>query len=399
MFCILGLPCIALGQSEKLRIHFESDSYELSENEQQRVASLKRKLKQYESIHIMGHTDSDGSDSYNLSLSEKRAETVSRLISSLGYKSEIKTYGENTPLASNGSEEGKRLNRRVEIWLKGKIQPKPKPKRRRDTLAFGDVMATSDNPDMAKWGLKVELITDPVEMLAEDMETLTDDGRPLRSAGVPCVSARRAPLDDKGNFTEPVLVLVPVPESIENPDEYFMWDTTAVASSVLWNNSKEIPIVEQDGRNYYEIPFRRPTCHNIDLPTSDPVNFVETGDYILIRAPRGYRFKDLGYYSKQKSMAFKGVSVNGKSKKMIIRSINGASDLAMDASLQKKRTWFRRGKSANLKSLAISSLPEIDDEKQKAKEALVEEAPDRMYKLNRKVLVENRKNQLVRRTS
>lgn len=247
MFCILGLPCTAIGQTEKLRIHFKPDSYELSTEERERIELLKPKLKRYESIRIMGHTDSDGSDSYNLSLSEKRANAVSRLISSFGYQNEIKTLGETTPLASNGSEEGKRLNRRVEIWLMGKIQPTPKPKleRKRDTLAFGDVLATSDDANMAEWGLKVELISDPLDMLAEDMETLTVDGRPLRSGGVPCVSSRRAPLDANGNFTNPVLVLVPVPESIENPEEYLMWDAVIiyllkhpeVTNSKSWNIS------------------------------------------------------------------------------------------------------------------------------------------------------------------
>lgn len=98
-------------------------------------------------------------------------------------------------------------------------------------------------------------------------------------------------------------------------------------------------------------------------------------------------------------MAFKGEAVDGKPRKMIIRFFDGAPDLAANATLQKKRTWFRKAQHAKLKSLAISSLPEIRDAKQKTREAVGNEPPQKVYKLTRKVLAENRKNQLARRTS
>lgn len=69
-------------------------------------------------IIIEGHTDATGSDSYNQTLSEKRAASVAaQLVSSGISSSRYQTigYGETVPVASNDTEDGKRLNRRVEI--------------------------------------------------------------------------------------------------------------------------------------------------------------------------------------------------------------------------------------------------------------------------------------------
>lgn len=69
-------------------------------------------------IEISGHTDSDGEEADNLSLSEKRAQSVKEFLIIEGVSAENITtvgYGESKPLLSNDSEEGKTKNRRVEI--------------------------------------------------------------------------------------------------------------------------------------------------------------------------------------------------------------------------------------------------------------------------------------------
>ena len=69
---------------------------------------------------IEGHTDSDGSNEYNLSLSESRAESVRKILLDGGIPSErvdIKGYGESKPIADNDTAAGKAQNRRVEIVL------------------------------------------------------------------------------------------------------------------------------------------------------------------------------------------------------------------------------------------------------------------------------------------
>ena len=72
------------------------------------------------SIQIIGHTDSDGEAAYNQSLSERRANAVADQIQAGGVSFDriVTTgMGENEPVASNLTEDGKALNRRVEILV------------------------------------------------------------------------------------------------------------------------------------------------------------------------------------------------------------------------------------------------------------------------------------------
>lgn len=71
-------------------------------------------------IRIEGHTDSLGSEEYNMDLSRKRALAVQNLLTQRGvgiHRIEIIGYGESAPVASNDTENGRQLNRRVEIKI------------------------------------------------------------------------------------------------------------------------------------------------------------------------------------------------------------------------------------------------------------------------------------------
>ena len=71
-------------------------------------------------IIVEGHTDSTGSDAYNQQLSERRANSVARYLAQRGVNaSRIKAigYGEQRPVASNDTAEGRQKNRRVEIRI------------------------------------------------------------------------------------------------------------------------------------------------------------------------------------------------------------------------------------------------------------------------------------------
>jgi outer membrane protein OmpA-like peptidoglycan-associated protein len=79
-------------------------------------------LNEYKStmIEVAGHTDSSGSDSYNLNLSQQRAQAVSNILISDGVQPvRIDTvgYGETRPVADNGTPAGRQQNRRVELTL------------------------------------------------------------------------------------------------------------------------------------------------------------------------------------------------------------------------------------------------------------------------------------------
>ncbi len=79
-------------------------------------------LKKYDktAIEIAGHTDSVGSESYNQRLSEERAGSVARYLLGQGIAAlRVQTigFGELRPIADNATEQGRALNRRVELTL------------------------------------------------------------------------------------------------------------------------------------------------------------------------------------------------------------------------------------------------------------------------------------------
>jgi OOP family OmpA-OmpF porin len=77
------------------------------------IATLKRYPEL--NIEVAGHTDSRGSDAYNLDLSARRAQTVLKYLHDGGVQNVLKSrgYGERLPVASNNTDEGRQANRRV----------------------------------------------------------------------------------------------------------------------------------------------------------------------------------------------------------------------------------------------------------------------------------------------
>jgi outer membrane protein OmpA-like peptidoglycan-associated protein len=72
-------------------------------------------------IVVAGHTDSVGSDSYNRSLSNRRASSVANYLEDLGVRGsriDAVGYGESQPRASNSSASGRQQNRRVELRVR-----------------------------------------------------------------------------------------------------------------------------------------------------------------------------------------------------------------------------------------------------------------------------------------
>ena len=71
-------------------------------------------------VEIIGHTDSQGADDYNQTLSDQRAASVKTYLTSMGVdgsRMDTTGRGESQPVASNETEEGRQENRRVTFWL------------------------------------------------------------------------------------------------------------------------------------------------------------------------------------------------------------------------------------------------------------------------------------------
>ncbi len=66
-------------------------------------------------ILVDGHTDSVGDEKYNMELSLRRAASVAAIGQRMGVLAEPRGFGEQTPIASNATAEGRSQNRRVEL--------------------------------------------------------------------------------------------------------------------------------------------------------------------------------------------------------------------------------------------------------------------------------------------
>ncbi|GJM32167.1 MAG: membrane protein [Saprospiraceae bacterium] len=101
---------------------FGFDSYALTSTTKANLQELAATLKKYEDTDILieGHTDSKGTEEYNLTLSRKRAQTVSDYLTQQGVRvTRLNTvgYGESQPLETNDTEAGRQSNRRVEVAI------------------------------------------------------------------------------------------------------------------------------------------------------------------------------------------------------------------------------------------------------------------------------------------
>ena len=84
------------------------------------VAKAMNDNPQIKKLQIDGHTDNEGTEDYNLELSENRAKAVMDYLVSKGVdeaRLTYKGYGFSMPKASNRTEEGKAINRRVEFTI------------------------------------------------------------------------------------------------------------------------------------------------------------------------------------------------------------------------------------------------------------------------------------------
>ena len=103
---------------------FDFDEYTLKESANAILDSLARTIEQVDkaTILIEGHTDSDGTETYNLELSGNRCNTVVEKLKLLFDKDALYDYdiislGESKPKVTNDSPENKQINRRVEITV------------------------------------------------------------------------------------------------------------------------------------------------------------------------------------------------------------------------------------------------------------------------------------------
>lgn len=110
--------CPRQGSATLQGVNFEYNSAQLTADSRPVLDEVAADLKKYPQLQVelQGHTDSTGSDAYNLKLSDQRAQSVRDYLLSQGVGTrqlEAKGYGESQPVADNKTETGRAENRRV----------------------------------------------------------------------------------------------------------------------------------------------------------------------------------------------------------------------------------------------------------------------------------------------
>lgn len=108
--------------NEGAGVYFDTNKSNIKGTSVETLNKLAAILKEYPKTEILveGHTDSAGSDEYNMGLSKLRAESVTNYLIGQGIDNSrftTKWFGETQPVADNATAEGKSKNRRVEIGI------------------------------------------------------------------------------------------------------------------------------------------------------------------------------------------------------------------------------------------------------------------------------------------
>ena len=104
-------------------VYFDTNKYNINEASKVNLDKLASILVEYPDTNVLvvGHTDSDGAEEYNMTLSKNRAEAVTNYFTNVKGLSKgrftTNWYGESSPVASNDTKEGKAQNRRVNIVI------------------------------------------------------------------------------------------------------------------------------------------------------------------------------------------------------------------------------------------------------------------------------------------
>jgi peptidoglycan-associated lipoprotein len=105
------------------RVHFSFDTSTLTEPARRALVEASEKLQEMPDVALVveGHTDIRGTNEYNLSLSERRAQTVVNYMANLGVEPDrlsITSFGEERPLVAGTGELTNAQNRRVDFRLR-----------------------------------------------------------------------------------------------------------------------------------------------------------------------------------------------------------------------------------------------------------------------------------------
>lgn len=217
----------------KTSVYFDTDKFNLREESKQTIDNILDTLLDFNivKITIIGNTDNDADSLYNVKLSENRSESVKNYLIKNGFNEKIiksNYFGEEKPIAPNDDDEGKQMNRRVDIVFiykynnirKQIIDSIPILEEKAvlsdgDTiinLPYGTQLVFNRNEYLEiKDCLEFTEANDPNSVLLNGMSLMDRSENPIASCGMLKVTMKPGCTDRKC-FKVPVRVRFPVPK-------------------------------------------------------------------------------------------------------------------------------------------------------------------------------------------
>lgn len=236
-FCLLSIALLSQ-QKSSVTVLFDTDSDLLTTENQSKLAEFAELYyTPHAKVRIVGHTDQDGSHSYNLDLSKRRAQAVSEYFGALDVHTSTLDYSGESMLAVRGSDEDdKQRNRRVEVFFVDDHSP--------DTSSLEE--------------LKRSLIPDAqVFLINNDEDTVI-----VCEAG----TVFRFPKDCFETFDGP-MVRLEVIEALDLVDMYLSNLGTEGGPNMLSSGGM---LRAQAFQNDVEIGFRQDEAAAVYMPTNNP---------------------------------------------------------------------------------------------------------------------------------
>lgn len=309
------------------KVHFNVDEFLLDDADRILLDSVAASCSgsRYAELRITAHTDHDAGDSYNMKLSQKRADAVTAYLAGKGVdpgRLEVAWFGERKPGFTNMNEAGKSENRRVDIELRmfnfntvGELLKQAAP----PSLQVFTINAAKDNTITGKDGTRISIpanvlqtrsgkpVTGDVTVELHEFLKPSDaafhqlsticSGRILETGGMFTVTAMAAgeELEVKKNRT--ISAELPAPpktfgdmelfEAVENTEGIREWKALSKPFAPVVKNRKPLPytkvntaylrakMVKPDFSDYAKISF----TYNLPLYPVAPVKIMKPRKY------------------------------------------------------------------------------------------------------------------------
>ncbi|MEX0968355.1 MAG: OmpA family protein [Bacteroidia bacterium] len=283
-------PSLIYAQGEVIHhVYFEFDKHSLKTQE---VEALDQFIEQYqasgaEKLIIHGHTDSFGTDGYNLILSLRRTSVVQQYLEKQNIPSgeiDFSSFGETKPLVANSTNENRQKNRRVELAYKVPVIPQTAevevspeeecPPRVIEGAKGSQIIASCDcfdGIDVNEIEVKITEVNTPAEMIEEDIITVDALGNCLETGGMIFVEILHKGQPVKASNDTCMKVRIPAP-TID--PEMRLYQTRKMGGLTGWSSeSQKLDFTVENGRSYYEFNITGGGGFNADKVLS-PVALV-----------------------------------------------------------------------------------------------------------------------------